>query len=45
LTDVIEADSLEENQLAQQRDQLLTDVIEADLLEENRLAHRRDRFE
>jgi len=39
LTDVIEADSLEENQLAQQRDQLLTDVIEADSLEENRLAH------
>jgi len=32
LTDVIEADSLEENQLAQQRDQLLTDVIEADSL-------------
>ncbi len=32
MTDVIEADSLEENRLAQRRDQLLTDVIEADSL-------------
>jgi len=32
LTDVIEADSLEENRLAQQKDQLLTNVIEADSL-------------
>jgi len=32
LADVIEADSLEENRLAQRKDQLLTDVIEADSL-------------
>jgi len=32
LTDVIEADSLEEDRLAQRRDRLLTDAIEADSL-------------
>ena len=32
MTDVIEADSLEEDRLAQQRDRLLADVIEADSL-------------
>ncbi len=32
MADVIEADSLEENRLAQRKDQLLTDVIEADSL-------------
>ncbi len=32
MTDVIEAGSLEENRLAQRRDQLLINVIEADSL-------------